>query len=181
MISTTTAEGLQKNINKQSALCRKRRLPINSNKWKTMDKSTVVLLSVKIEHTKSCLYLIHSLSRNWAYFRSTGSGFRDTGWFSRLPYLGVKFAHWPKFQKLHIYSFITPLSLFSLYGKRFPRPRPIFKITIFGMKLGHWPKFQKLHIYSQTHPWVPNFTPFGSAAGHFQDIENLSFSHWSRY
>ncbi len=49
---------------------------------------------------------IHSLStpwgRNWAYFGSTGSGFRDTGWFSKLPYLGMKVGKWPKFKKLHI-------------------------------------------------------------------------------
>ena len=40
------------------------------------------------------------------------------------------------FQKLHIYSLSTPkwsiLSLFSLYGQRFPRYWPIFKIVIFG-------------------------------------------------
>ena len=47
---------------------------------------------------------------NWAYFRSTGSGLRDTGGFSKLPYLGVKLGHSPKFQKLHIYFLNYPLS-----------------------------------------------------------------------
>ena len=36
-------------------------------------------------------------------FCSTGSGFRDTGRFSKLPSLGMKLGKWPKFQKLHIY------------------------------------------------------------------------------
>ncbi len=40
---------------------------------------------------------------DWAYFRSTGSSFRDSGAFSKLPYLGMKLCNWPKFQKLHIY------------------------------------------------------------------------------
>ncbi len=42
------------------------------------------------------------------YFRSMGSGFRDICRFSTLPYLGMKFGHWQKFQKLHIYSLSTP-------------------------------------------------------------------------
>ena len=37
-------------------------------------------------------------------FRSTGSGFCDTGTLSKLAYLGMKHGHWPKFQKLHVYS-----------------------------------------------------------------------------
>ncbi len=46
--------------------------------------------------------------RNWAYFWSMGSGSRDTGRFSKLPYLGMKLnGHWPQFQKLHIYSIST--------------------------------------------------------------------------
>ncbi len=86
--------------------------------------------------------------RNWAYIRSTGSGFQDTGLFSKLPYLGMKLGHWPKFQNLHIPSFYPiglKLSLFSFYGQRFPRYGTIFKIGILGMKLGHCPKFQNLH------------------------------------
>ncbi len=46
--------------------------------------------------------------RNWAYFRSTGSGFWDTGRFSKLPYLGMKLGHRPKFQKLHIFPLSIP-------------------------------------------------------------------------
>ena len=29
---------------------------------------------------------LYPRGQNWAYFRSTGSGFRDMGWFSRLPF-----------------------------------------------------------------------------------------------
>ena len=61
---------------------------------------------------------------NWAYFRSTGNGFRNTGHFSKLPYLGIKLGNWPKFQKFHIYSdssypMGSKLSLFLLHGQRF--------------------------------------------------------------
>ncbi len=55
---------------------------------------------------------IYSLSTlrgwNWGYFCSSGSGFRDTGHFSKLPYLGMKLGHWPKFHKLHMYTFFLP-------------------------------------------------------------------------
>ncbi len=44
----------------------------------------------------------------WAYFCSEGSGFRDTGRFSKLPYLGMKLGHWPKCQKLYIYFLNYP-------------------------------------------------------------------------
>ena len=36
--------------------------------------------------------------RNRAYFCSTGTGFRDTDQFLRLPYLGMKLGKWPKSQ-----------------------------------------------------------------------------------
>ena len=62
---------------------------------------------------------------SWAYFGSTGSGFRDIGRFSNLRYLGMKLGKWLKFQKLHMYALSTPggstLRLFLLYGQWFPR------------------------------------------------------------
>ncbi len=71
---------------------------------------------------------IYSLSTlegwNWDYFPSTGSGFRDTGWFSKLTYLAMKLGHWPKFQKLHIYnpnhSWVPNFTLFCSTIDRFP-------------------------------------------------------------
>ncbi len=76
-------------------------------------------------------------------FRSRGRSFQDTGRFLKLPYLAMKPAHWPKFQKLHnahIHSFYlrgSKLSLFLLYRQRFPTNWPIFKILIFGHET--WP------------------------------------------
>ena len=43
--------------------------------------------------------------RNGAYFCSMGSGFWDMGWFSKLPYMGMKLSRWAKLQKLHIYMY----------------------------------------------------------------------------
>ncbi len=74
--------------------------------------------------------------RNWGYFCSKGSGFQDTGPFSKLPHLGMKLGKWPKFHKLHIYSLSTPGgrngAYFCSVGQQFPRCRPIFQIVIFG-------------------------------------------------
>ncbi len=90
--------------------------------------------------------------RNWAYFPSTGSGFQDTGWFSKLPYLGMKLSHWPKSR-----SFTYTLSnlggwnwaYFRSTGSGFQNTGRFSKLPYLGMKLGHWPKFQKLkHILS---------------------------------
>ena len=73
-------------------------------------------------NARSCTYTIFlaQAGQNWAHFRYPGSGFRDKGQFWKLPYFRMKLGHWPKFQKLHIYSLPTPggggskLSLFSL-------------------------------------------------------------------
>ncbi len=67
-----------------------------------------------------------------AYFRSIDRGVRDTGRFSKLPYLGMKRGHWPKFQKFHMYctSFYpsaSKLRLFLFYGQRFQRYGSIFQ------------------------------------------------------
>ena len=91
-------------------------------------------------------------------FRSTGSGFWDTGSFSKLSYLGMKLGYWPKFQKLHIYrySFSTPggqnWAYFRSTGSGFRDYwRTDSKSAIFSMKLGHCPKF---HIHSLSTPRV---------------------------
>ncbi len=56
------------------------------------------------QSSKSCIiYPLSTLKgRNWAYFRSMDSGFRDMGQFSKLPFLGMKLGHWPKFQKFYM-------------------------------------------------------------------------------
>ncbi len=42
------------------------------------------------------------------YFLSMGSAFQVTGWFTKLPYWGMKLDHWVNIQKLHIHPFSTP-------------------------------------------------------------------------
>ena len=117
------------------------------------------------------------------------SSFRDTGPFSKLPYLGIKLGHWQKFHKLHIYSFYprgSKWSLFSLYGQRFPRYRPIFKIAIFGMKLAHWPK---LHIHTLYTPGGRNWVYFQSTGssswymGRFSKLPclGINLGHWQTF
>ena len=121
---------------------------------------------MKLGHWPKCQKLhIYPLStpggRNWAYFCSTGSGFWDTGQFSKLPFLGMKLGKWPKFQKFHIYPLSTPRgrnwAYFCSMGSGFWDTGQFSKLPYLGMKLGHWPKFQKLHI-----------TPF-----HYQSIMSL--------
>ena len=102
--------------------------------------------------------------RNWAYFRSTDSGFRDIWHFSKLPYFGMKLCHWPKFQKLHIYSLSTPRGISQGVEIEFIFPLravvseigPIFKIAIFGQETWPLAKFRKLHIYSLSTPGGQN-------------------------
>ncbi len=87
---------------------------------------------------------IYSLStsggKNWACFRSTGSGFRDMGQFLKSPYLGMKLGHWPKCQKLYIYFLNYP---------RVPSFTPVCStvdhfqdIVNFVFPIGHNVKFQ---------------------------------------
>ncbi len=60
--------------------------------------------------------------------------------FSKLPYLGMKLGIAKVPEVAHIPSFYprgSKLSLFLLYGQRFPRYGPIFKIDIFGHET--WP------------------------------------------
>ena len=74
--------------------------------------------------------------RNWAYFRSMGSSFRDTDRFSKFPYLGMKL--WPLAkvpEVVNILSFylrVVAIEQFLLYRQQYPRYRPFFKIAIFG-------------------------------------------------
>ena len=101
-----------------------------------------------------------SLGWNWAYFRSTGSGFQDTCRFSKLPYFIMKLGRWQKFQKLHIHSLFMPegwliLGFFLLYAQQFLRYGPIFKnLPYLGMKLGYWLKLQKF-TYTHVLPFYP--------------------------
>ena len=72
-----------------------------------------IYLGMTLGHCPKCQMLhIYPLftpgDGHWAYFRTTGNGFRDMGRLSKLPYLGMKLFHWPKCQMLHIYPLSTP-------------------------------------------------------------------------
>ncbi len=111
---------------------------------------------------------------------SMGSGFWDTGQFSKLPYLGMKLLKWSKFQKLHINSVSTPQgrnwAYFGSTGSGFRDAWDMWDMGHFsklpyfmylGMKLGKWPKFQKLHIYSVSTPGGRDWAYLGSTGSGF--------------
>ncbi len=81
------------------------------------------------------------------------------------------FGHWPKCQKLHIYSLSTPgglkLSYFSSTGSNFRDTGRSTKLPYLGMKLCHWQKFQKLHIYFLSTPWGWNCASYRSTGSGF--------------
>ncbi len=120
---------------------------------------------MKLGHRPKLQNVAHILSfhprgQNWSYSHSTaavsemradfqrcylatGQSSRNcthTGRFSKLPYLDRKLGHWPKFQKLQIYSHSTQwvkIELIFAQGQRFPRYGSFFKIAIFGHS--SWP------------------------------------------
>ncbi len=86
-------------------------------------------------------YFLPEVDRNWDYFRSMGSGFRDMGQFSKLPYLGMELGHWQKFQKFHILSLNN-----SRISLRFALPLAIsYILAIFHLTIGHNFKFQSFN------------------------------------
>ena len=145
-------------------------------------------LGMKLGHWPKFQKLhIYSLStlvgQNWAYFRSTGSSFRDTGPLSKLPYLGVKPGHWPKCQKLHA---CLPLGveielIFALRAAVSEIRADFQNCHIWAWNLAIGQKFQNLyhpHTLSILPPSPKFHSVLHSTAGHFQDIGNVSFSHW---
>ncbi len=90
-----------------------------------------------------------------------GSHFQDTAWLSKLPYWGIKLRFCLKrFTEVAYGPSFYPgggskLGLFSLYGQRFPRYRPILKITIFGHETWNLKKRPEV-------AYGPSFYPRGS-------------------
>ncbi len=111
--------------------------------------------------TLPCVHSFYCRGRNCAYFHSTGSGFWDTGPFSKLPYLGMKPAHWPKFQKLqiHVYTLSTSggrnWAYFRSMGSGFWETGQFSKLPYLAMNLA-----QKLHTYSLSAPRGQNWANF---------------------
>ena len=100
---------------------------------------------------------IHSLStpgsRNWAYFCSTGSGFHDTGQFSKLPCLPYLASG--QSSRSCIYAFYPGSrnwDYFHFKGVGFWDTGRFAKLPYLGIKLGKWPKFHKLHIHYLSTP-----------------------------
>ncbi len=123
--------------------------------------------------------------RNWAYFHPRSSGFWDMGNFSKLPHLGMILGHWPKFQKLHIYTlFLTQWgqnwAYFRSTGSGFRDMGRFSKLVYLGMKIGHQPKFQKLDIHSLSTPGGWNWAYLRSTASAFRDRGDfLNFHIWA--
>ncbi len=110
--------------------------------------------------------------RNWAYFCSTGSGFRDTGHFQNfhiwawIPEVALIFSFYPKWGGNWAYIHST--------GSGFRGTGPFWKLPYLGMKLSKWPKFQKLHIHSLSTPRSQNWAYFCSTGSSFQDTGQFS-------
>ena len=93
------------------------------------------------------------------------------------PLLENQLDHFPKFQKLHIYSIsmagIEIKLIFPLCEQQFPRYVTIFKIAIFGQEtwqvsnlvpevahiLSFYPKGSKLSLFLLYGQWFPRYGP----------------------
>ncbi len=120
---------------------------------------------------------IWTLSTQWGCnltcFLSTGCGFRDTGWFSKLPYLGIKPRIWKSSR-----SCIWTLFLFLhkgveielIFALRFWDTDWFSKLPYLGMKPGIWKKFlmdplstpegRKLSLFSLYRQRFPRYRLF---------------------
>ncbi len=136
--------------------------------------------------SRSCTYALSTpRGQNWAYLRSTGSSFHETGQLSKLPYLGIKLDHSPKFQKLHRYSLSTPWGRDCGYFHS-TRYGPIFKIAIFGhetWQLAKVPEVAHTGSYPLSNPGGWNWHYFHSMGSGFRDmwpipvIKIVTFGH----
>ncbi len=129
-------------------------------------------------HTYTCTIFLPQWVEIELIFYSTDSGFRDIGRFSKLPYLGMKLGHQPKFQKLHIYPLSTPRgqnwAYFSSTGSGFRDTGQFSKLPYLGMKLGKRPKLQKPHIYPLSTSRGRNWAYFCSTDSGFWDMGRFS-------
>ena len=107
------------------------------------------------------LFLFHVVEMK-LNFRSTGSGFQDTGRLSKLSYLGMKLCHRltkdPEVAHILLNPRGSKLSLFSLYGQLFSRYGLSFKIAIFGHDT--WP-FSKVPEVAHTLFFYPQGVEIG--------------------
>ncbi len=90
------------------------------------------------------------------------SGFRDNGWFSKLPYLAMKPGIWEMCQKLHMNPLSTPqrwnwayFALRAAVSETCVRYGLIFKIAIFGHETWNLKNVPEV-------AYGPSFYPIGS-------------------
>ncbi len=129
---------------------------------------------------------IHSLStlrgQSWAYFISMGSGFWDTGRFSKLTCLGMELAIGQSPSNCTCTPFLTQgveIAVFLLYGQLLPRYGPIFKIVIIGHETWQVSKVTdclKLHIYPFSTPRGRNWAYFALRATVYEIRANFKFA-----
>ncbi len=86
--------------------------------------------------------------------------------------------HWPKFQKLHIYSLSTSGSVeielvFILCAAAYKIRADFQNCHIWAWNLAIGPKFQKLHIYSLSTPGGWNWAHFCSTGSGFGDMRQF--------
>ncbi len=127
------------------------------------------------ETSQRCIctrFLPHG-GRHSAYFRPMGSRFRDTGRFSKLPYLGVKPGIWKKCQKLHMDPLSTPVgrnwAYFCSTDNGFRDTGWFSKLPYLGMKPGIWKKCRKLHMDLLSTPGDRNWAHFHCTGSRFRD------------
>ncbi len=125
--------------------------------------------------SRCCTYTLSTPGgRHLAYFCSTGSGLRNTAWFSKLPYLGMKLSHWQKSSRnahiLYFYPRGTKLNLFSLYGQLFPSYFQNCHIWTWNLAIGKSSRIA--HILST--PGGRNWAQFCFTGSGFQDTAQFS-------
>ncbi len=140
----------------------------------------------------------HALStprgRSWGYSSSMGSGFWDTGRFSKLPYLCMKLIVG---QSPRICTYMYTLLpqgveievIFGCMGNGFWDTGQFSKLPYLGMKPAHCPKSHKLHPSSRSVSRGRNWAYFCSTGsgvrdtGQFSKLPNLGMklSHWPKY
>ncbi len=131
------------------------------------------------ETTWPCAKVAHILhfylrGRNWAYFHSMSSNFRNTCQLSNNWAWNLVIDQSAR-SRTYILSFYprgSKLSLCSLYGQWFLRYRTIFEIAIFGHET--WPLVKSAKR-------DPNFRPFRSTVSRFQENWDFWILHWLQW
>ncbi len=140
--------------------------------WHTNCMPNISVWNLAIgKRSRSCTYNFFPShgGRNSAYFRSTGSGFQDTGRFSKLRYLNLTIGQSSTFTAF-LPSGVRKLSLLFAVRAAVCKRQSDFKTDIFRHETWSLAKVSDVAHIPSNYPRIQNFTPFCSAIGHFQDI-----------